>query len=150
MATENEISHRSQDNGASTRGAGSMQGAGTQASSTQALRRGAESTLRPPVDIYETAEDITLTADMPGVSKDRLDIRVEGTSLLIEGDIGIEPQAQMSPLYADVRATKYRRSFVLGNELETDKIAANLKDGILSVRIPKRAEVRPRRIEVRS
>ncbi len=118
---------------------------------TQSLRRTStpESVLRPPVDIYETGEDITLQADMPGVSKERLDIRVEGTNLLIEGEIGIAPQQQMAPLYADIRATTYRRSFVLSNELETDKIQANLKDGLLTVRIPKRAEVRPRRIEVR-
>jgi HSP20 family molecular chaperone IbpA len=134
MANEKEIRPTNSGNGAGR----------------QALHRGSESTLRPPVDIYETADDITLTADMPGVSKDRLDVRVEGTSLFIEGDIGIAPQAQMSPLYADVRATKYRRTFVLGNELETDKIAANLADGILTLRIPKRAEVRPRRIEVKS
>jgi HSP20 family protein len=109
-----------------------------------------ESVLRPPVDIHETAEDITLQADMPGVSKERLDIRVEGTNLLIQGEIGIAPQEQMAPLYADVRATTYRRSFVLSNELEADKIQAHLKDGLLTLRIPKRAEVRPRRIEVQS
>jgi HSP20 family protein len=109
-----------------------------------------ESVLRPFVDIYETAEDITLQADMPGVARERLDIRVEGTNLLIEGEIGIAPQQQMAPLYADIRATTYRRSFVLSNELETDKIQANLKDGQLTLRIPKRAEVRPRRIEVQS
>jgi HSP20 family molecular chaperone IbpA len=48
-----------------------------------------------------------------------------------------------------VRSTFYRRSFVLSDELETEKTQANLKDGVLTVRIPKRAEVRPRRIEVR-
>jgi HSP20 family protein len=121
-------------------------------SANDALPRtgGTDATLRPSVDIFETSDDITLHADMPGVSKDRLDIRVEGTNLFIEGSIGIEPQQRMAPLYADVRATTYRRSFVLGNELETDKIEANLKDGLLTLRIPKRAEVRPRRIEVKS
>jgi HSP20 family protein len=133
---ENQVSRKSNDGGAGT----------------QSLRRpnAAESALRPLVDIYETADDITLQADMPGVSKDRLDIRVEGTNLLIEGEIGIAPQQQMAPLYADIRATTYRRSFVLSNELEAEKIQANLKDGLLTVRIPKRAEVRPRRIEVQS
>jgi HSP20 family protein len=119
---------------------------------SQALRgsAGSEPALRPNVDIFETSEDITLHADMPGVSKERLEIRVEGTTLFIEGRIDIDPQDQMAPLYADVRTRTYRRSFVLGSELETDKIQANLKDGLLSLRIPKRAEVRPRRIEVKS
>jgi HSP20 family molecular chaperone IbpA len=56
----------------------------------------------------------------------------------------------MAALYADVRSTRYRRSFVLSDELETEKTEATLKDGVLTVRIPKRAEVRPRRIEVQA
>lgn len=115
-----------------------------------ARRTGAESVLRPPVDIYETGDGITLQADMPGVSKERLNLRVEGNNLLVEGSIGIEPQQQMTALYADVRSTVYRRSFALSNELEADKIDANLKDGLLTLRIPKRAELRARRIEVKS
>jgi len=52
-------------------------------------------------------------------------------------------------VYADVRSTAYRSSFVLSRELDTDKIQANLKDGVLTVRIPKHAALRPRKIEVR-
>jgi HSP20 family protein len=107
-------------------------------------------TIRPLVDVFETADGITLQADMPGVSKDGLNLRVDGPNLLVEGTIGISPEKQMSALYADIRSTTYRRTFVLGNELETGNIDANLKDGILTVRIPKRPELRPRRIEVRS
>lgn len=119
-------------------------------SERQTVASAAGSVLRPAVDIFEDKDGITLKADMPGVSKDRLDVRVEGTSLLVEGTVGIEPQEQMSPLYADIRSTTYRRDFVLGNELETTKIEANLRDGVLTVRIPKRAELRPRRIEITS
>ena len=108
------------------------------------------SAVRPPVDIYETGEGIVLQADMPGVSKERLSLQVEGNNLIVEGSIGIAPQEQMTALYADVRSTVYRRSFALSNELEADKIDANLKDGLLTVRIPKRAELRARRIEVKS
>ena len=110
----------------------------------------AESALRPAVDVFETEDGITLRADMPGVSKDRLSLRVDGTNLLVEGRIGITPQDQMQPLYADVRSAVYRRNFLLSNELEANKIEANLKDDVLTVRIPKRAELRPRRIEVRT
>ncbi len=86
---------------------------------------------------------------MPGVAKDRLDLRVEGNSLLVEGTIGVAPQDQMTALHADVRSTVYRRSFTLSKELETQKIEAALKDGELTVRIPKRAELRPRKIEIK-
>ena len=106
--------------------------------------------IRPFVDIFETADGITLRADMPGVSKEGLNLRVEGANLLVEGTIDIVTGQKMSALYADVRSTQYRRSFVLGNELEAANIDANLQDGILTVRIPKRAELKPRRIEVRS
>jgi HSP20 family protein len=109
-----------------------------------------EAAMRPPVDVFETADGITLQADMPGVSKDRLNLRVDGTTLLLEGTVQIAMAGQMEPLYADVRSTLYRCSFVLSNELDTARIAANLKDGVLSVTIPKRAELRPRRIEVLS
>jgi len=125
-------------------------GNGSMATAEQRRSSASESVLRPPVDIYETGEGITLQADMPGVAKDRLTVRVEGNNLLVEGSIGIAPQEQMTALYADVRSTVYRRRFALSNELETDKIDARLKDGVLTVRIPKRAELRARRIEVQS
>ncbi len=122
---------------------------GSTSTDSQRHSPGGESVLRPPVDIFETGEGITLHADMPGVAKDRLNLRVEGNSLLIEGTIGVAPQDQMTALHADVRSTVYRRSFTLSNELETQKIEAALKDGELTVRIPKRAELRPRKIEIK-
>jgi len=106
--------------------------------------------LRPPVDIYEDANGITLMADMPGVSRDRLTIEVDKDMLQVEGDARIDMAEGMEALHADVRSTRYRRSFTLSGELETGQIDASLKDGVLSVRIPKRAEVRPRRIDVRA
>jgi HSP20 family protein len=107
-------------------------------------------TLRPPVDIFEDAEGVTLLADLPGVSRERLNVRVERDALVIEGDVQIELPEDMEALYADVRATHYQRRFALSDELEADKIEANLKDGVLTVRVPKRAEMKPRRIEVQT
>lgn len=109
---------------------------------------GAENALRPPVDIRETPEAILLVADMPGVTRERLELRLDGNTLVIEGAIGIAPQEQMTALYADVRSTSYRRQFVLSKELDAGKIGANLQNGVLTVTIPKREEVRSRRIEV--
>ena len=106
--------------------------------------------LRPPVDISEDAEGITLVADMPGVSSDRLDVHVDNDTLLIEGQAKIDMPEGMEPLYADVHATHYRRSFALSSELDANGIDASLNNGVLSVRIPKRAEVKPRKIEVRA
>jgi len=108
------------------------------------------SVMLPPADVFEDAEGITLQLDMPGVAKDRFNLQANKNTLLIEGSARIEMPQGMEALYADVRSTLYRRSFVLSDELETDKTEASLKDGVLTVRIPKRAEVRPRRIEVRT
>jgi HSP20 family molecular chaperone IbpA len=122
---------------------------GTAASASQMSQRaGNESILRPPVDIHETADELVLRADMPGVTRDRLDVRVDGTTLSIEGTIGIAPQDAMTAIYADVRSTTYRRQFVLSNELDSAKIAASLVNGVLTVKLPKRAEHKPRRIAV--
>jgi HSP20 family protein len=120
----------------------------TQQPQTQIQRT--EAAMRPPVDIFETTDGITLQADMPGVTKDRLNVQVEGNILLIEGALQLDMPEQMEALYADVRSTLYRCSFVLSAELESGRIEANLKDGVLTVRIPKRDELRARRIEVQT
>ena len=109
-----------------------------------------EAVLAPPVDIFEDRHGITVQAEMPGVSKERLNVQADRNSLVIEGDVAIDIPAAMEALYADIQSTRYRRSFVLSGELEPDRIEANLKDGVLTVRIPKRAEFRPRKIEVRA
>jgi len=109
-----------------------------------------QAVLNPPVDICENAEGITLTADMPGVPKDRLTIEVDKNTLLIEGDAHFDMPDGIQALYADIRSTRYRRSFSLSPELEPNNIDATLKDGVLTLKIPKRAELRPRRIEVRA
>lgn len=106
--------------------------------------------LPPPVDISENSEGITLTADLPGVSLASLNVHIEGNHLLIEGRSTLEVPEGTQALHAEVRGVRYQRRFVLSRELEPGKIDASLKDGVLTVRIPKRAELRPRRIEVQA
>ena len=113
-----------------------------------AVQQEPERLLRPPVDISEDAEGITLVADLPGVNSDRLVVHVDNDTLLIEGQAKIDMPEGMEPLYTDVQATHYRRSFALSGELDTNGIDASLDSGVLRVRIPKRAEVKPRKIEV--
>ena len=109
-----------------------------------------EAAIRPPVDVFETSDGIKLVADMPGVSKEHLHLQTEGNTLTIEGQAQFDMPENMEALYADVRSTLYRCSFVLSSELDTNHIEAILKDGVLAVRIPKRQELRPRRIQVQS
>jgi len=109
-----------------------------------------ERTVLPAVDVFEDASGITLLADMPGVPKDELELKVEGDSLLIEG--GVQPRTPdaLEAIYAEVRVPRYRRSFALSRELDTGRIEANLKDGVLHLRIPKQAHAQPRKIAVTS
>lgn len=126
-------------------------GAVTARDSTQPRMAGeAGYTLRPRVNIFEDPEGITLEADMPGVSKERLHVQADKNTLLVEGDIQLALPEGMEALYADLRATRYSRSFNLSGELDVEHIDASLKDGVLRLRIPKREEVRPRRIEIRA
>jgi HSP20 family molecular chaperone IbpA len=139
MATNTEVTQRGS-------GAAPQRGAGSAPQRLQST----EAPIRPPVDIWEDKDGITLCADMPGVSKDRLNLHLDGNNLIVEGQVQFELPENAEALYAEVRSSLYRRSFSLSGELETGKIEANLKDGVLIVRIPKRAELRPRKIEVRA
>ena len=102
----------------------------------------------PAVDVFEDGSGITLLADMPGVPKDQLELKIEGESLLIEGDVQSLTPDGLEAIYAEVRVPRYRRSFTLSRELDTARIEANLKDGVLRLRIPKQAHAQPRRISV--
>ena len=106
--------------------------------------------MMPRVDVFEDASGITLLADLPGVPKDKLALRVEGNTLQIEGDLAPETPANMEAMYAEVRLPRYSRAFSLSNELDTDKIDAELTNGVLKLRIPKHSYAQPRRIEVKS
>lgn len=107
-----------------------------------------ESVIRPLVDIYEDDSGITLLADMPGVSRERLDVQLDKATLSIEGKAEIAMPEGMEALYADIRSTRYQRSFSLSSELDGEKTDASLKDGLLKLHIPKREQYQPRKIAV--
>ena len=113
-------------------------------------RASQEAALVPPVDIVEDENGITLEADMPGVAKEDLSIRVDGDTLTLEGEVKLgEPQA-IEGVYAEVRVARYRRSFVLSRDLDTEKVEASMKNGVLKLHLAKGEQAKPRRIEIRS
>lgn len=117
-------------------------------SDLQPVRARAEAAILPAVDIFEDDGGITLHADMPGIAKQALNVSVEGNVLNIEGNAELPVPEGMEALHADIRATHYQRSFTLSSEMDTEKVDASLKNGVLTLRIPKREELKPRRIEV--
>ena len=108
-----------------------------------------EPTLLPPVDIVEDAGGITLTADLPGVDQSELSIGIDGRTLTLEAPLRLGEANSLVSVYAEVRANRYQRSFELSSELDTTQFDASLKDGVLTLRLPKLEQAKPRRIEVK-
>ena len=103
----------------------------------------------PPTDIFEDDERLTLTMEMPGVSKDGVSINVEENRLTIEGNIDFARYEGLEPVYTEYGVGHYQRSFTLSNQVDQTKISADLNDGVLELVLPKAEATKPRRIEVR-
>jgi HSP20 family molecular chaperone IbpA len=102
----------------------------------------------PPVDVFEDESGITLLADLPGVSRDGLGVRVDGDSLQIEATASAQGPQNMELVHGEAQVPAYRRRFTLSRELDSTKISAQLKDGVLRLTIPRAEEAKPRRIQV--
>ena len=102
----------------------------------------------PAVDIFEDEGGITVLADMPGVQKDGLEVKLDGDNLSIEGRVQLDLHPDMRALWAEVNVPRFERTFTLSRELDAARIEANLKDGVLTLRLPKQAHAQPRRIEI--
>jgi len=113
-----------------------------------AAHRG-DGALLPPVDVIEDSTGITLRADLPGVPKEKLSLQVEADTLTIEAEMSIATPDGMEASYAEVSVPRYRRAFTLSKELDSSKVSAELRNGVLSLRIPKAEHAQPRRIEVK-
>ena len=105
-----------------------------------------EPALLPPVDVIEDASGITLYADLPGVSREQLTLRVEGDQLSLEAALVLPVPQEMQATHAEVNLSQYRRAFTLSKELDAEKISAEMSQGVLRVRIPKAAHAQPRKI----
>ena len=118
----------------------------------QAVVRGETETqtLLPRVDVFEDENGIQLFADLPGVPKDHLVVNVDGDTLVLEGEIMPQLSEQLEAVYAEVQLSRFRRAFTLSSELDTTRIDAELRDGVLNGRVPKHAHAQPRKIVVKS
>jgi len=105
--------------------------------------------LLPPVDVVEDAGGITLWADLPGVPKDKLHVQVEADTLTLEGEIALVLPEGIESTHAEVGLPRYRRVFSLSKELDSEKVHAEFRQGVLKLRIPKVAQAQPRKVEIR-
>ena len=102
----------------------------------------------PPVDVFEDESSITLLADLPGVAREQLHVRVDGENLVVEATANTVGPENMELVYGELQCPAYRRQFTLSRELDTQRIEAQLRDGVLRLSIPKAEEAKPRRIQV--
>ena len=102
----------------------------------------------PEVNIYEQNEGYVLEAEMPGVTKDGLEITLEGTEITITGRRNLEPLAGEPLLQESQPAASFRRVFELDPAIDTARIAARMDHGLLTLTLPKSERVKPRKIKV--
>ena len=103
----------------------------------------------PAVDIFETPQALVLVADMPGVSGDTVTLDLKDNLLTIFGQVG-QPSEKESLLSQEYSIGDYYREFQVGELIDKNKIEATVKDGVLTLTLPKAEEIRPRRIEVKT
>ena len=104
----------------------------------------------PNTDIYETEEALIVAMEMPGVEKDHTDLTVEDGVLSVSGRIDSSTYEELQPIYTEYNIGYYQRSFGLSpNSIDEHKITADMKDGVLTLTLPKAERIKPRKIELK-
>lgn len=103
----------------------------------------------PDADIYENEDALTVILEMPGVARDNVKVGVEDGVLNVEGQLDLSKYQGLRPLYTEYNIGHYARSFHLSSKIDQHKITASMKDGVLSLTLPKVEESKPRKIEVK-
>jgi HSP20 family molecular chaperone IbpA len=102
----------------------------------------------PATDIFESAAALTIVMEMPGTDTGDLDVSVEDGILYVEGRVNFDKYAGLQPVYTEYNIGHYHRSFQLSSKVDQSQISAEMKDGVLTLVLPKAAEAKPRRIAV--
>jgi len=106
-------------------------------------------TWAPPVDIYEDGDNLVLKAELPGVNPDDVEIRVEDNTLYLKGERKFEKEVKEQNYHRVERSYgNFTRTFSLPNSVDSDKVTANFKDGILTLTMPKKEEAKPKTIKI--
>jgi HSP20 family molecular chaperone IbpA len=102
----------------------------------------------PVTDIFETDQALTLIVEMPGVKKENVDVQVENDVLTIQGRIDFSNYEGLQPVYTEYNVGDYARSFQLSRKVDQVKINAQLRDGVMTLVLPKVEKAKPRKIAV--
>ena len=102
----------------------------------------------PVTDIFETPEALTVVLEMPGVDRNSIEANVENDVITIEGRIDFAKYEGMQPVYTEYNVGHYARSFQISNKIDQSKISAEMKDGVVTLVLPKVEQAKPRKIKV--
>jgi HSP20 family molecular chaperone IbpA len=102
----------------------------------------------PTTDIFETDDELRLLVEMRGVDKGNVDISVKDRILTIDGRIDFQKYAGMTPVYTEYNIGNFHRRFSLSNKVDASSIRAEMRDGLLTLTIPKSEEAKPQKIEI--
>ena len=102
----------------------------------------------PVTDIFETPEALTVVLEMPGVDRNSIEANVENDMVTIEGRIDFTKYQGMQPVYTEYNVGHYARSFQISNTIDQGKISAEMKDGVVTLVLPKAEQAKPRKIKV--
>jgi HSP20 family molecular chaperone IbpA len=121
----------------------------TRRDSNPSERMSARHAVAPRVDIYENADEFLVVVDLPGVSHDKLRIDLEKGQLSLQAEREV-PHGRGEAVVAEFGPRHYQRVFALPRGIDAERVAAELKNGVLTLRLPKIASIKPRRIEVKA
>ena len=102
----------------------------------------------PSADIYESENALTVVLEMPGVSRENVDVNIEDGVLTVEGKIDFSKYEGLQPVYSEYNVGPYRRIFRISSQIDQSGITAEMRDGIISLELPKAEAAKPRRVQV--
>jgi HSP20 family protein len=102
----------------------------------------------PVTDIFETPEALTVVLEMPGVDRNSIEASVQNDVVTIEGRIDFSKYEGMQPVYTEYNVGHYARSFEISNKVDQSKISAQMKDGVVTIVLPKAEQAKSRKIEI--
>jgi len=102
----------------------------------------------PQVDVLEKPDEMVLQLDMPGVKKDDIEVHFERGELSVRGKRQVSPRQERG-LVEEFEPGDYYRAFLISQDVAPDRITADLKNGVLTVRLPRHEAAKPRKVEVK-
>lgn len=102
----------------------------------------------PPINVFQTDDEYAIVAELPGVNKDNIDIKLENRRLSIQGHIDSDNDENFKPVYKEYNVGHFSRDFTLSSEIDTENIKASVADGVLTLVLPKAKEAQLRKIQV--